>query len=167
MAEESPPPRKEYGFKEREFKRDNAPVTPLNRTLTVQELAKMAEAKRTQAGGASRPDGPAAGGSPVSGHEAPPTQATPKAGDPNDVHALLAANRAMERKSGGDQIEIRKVSSRRRRDFWLVFIPVEFFFACLAVTGRDNPLQFVCAIAGGVIVGVTLPWVMFHLMDKY
>ena len=145
MPDETDPPRKQYGFKEREFKRDERPVSETGAAPTAQELAKMA--------------GPVARSKPVGG--------AAKAGDPNDVYTALQKNRAAEVKTGQDVIEIQRRKNRRRRDFWLIFIPVELFFAFLAVVGQNNPLQFVCAIAGMVIVGLTLPWVMFQLMNRY
>lgn len=145
MTDEPDPPRKHYGFKEREFKRDNPSAADLPPAPTAKDLAMMS--------GPVVRSGAAASGA--------------KADDPNDVYAAMQINRAAEQQSGGDEIEIRKIQSRRRRDFWLIFIPIELFFVFLAVTGHNNPLQFVCAIAGAVIIGVTLPWIMFQLMGKY
>jgi hypothetical protein len=139
------PPRKNYDFKEREFKRDNAPAAGQPPMPTARELAMMA--------------GPAA-----------PTAKstnTPKAGDPNDVFALLQHNRRLENRLGLDQVEIRKIKSRRQRDFWLLLLPCEALLGTITYLGRDNPVTFVCGLAGMVMVGVSLTWIMWQIMDRY
>ena len=145
MEPDDPPP-KVYGFKEREFKRDN-PTGPAAAPMpTAKDLAKMA--------GAPVPTG--RGGS---------TGA--KAGDPNDVYAALQQNRAVEKQLTGDEIEIRKIKSRRWRDYWLILLSSEMLLGTVTVLGRGNPITFVCGLAGMVIVGTSVTWIMWQVMDRY
>jgi hypothetical protein len=143
VAEETDPPRKLYGFKEREFKRDNAPVSEAGGAPTAQDLAKMA--------GPVTRSGPVGGGA--------------KAGDPNDVYAVLERNRAVEKKSGGDDIEVRKIRSRRTRDYWLMLLGGN-----IALVGGGlffGGAAIVFALAGVIIYSLGLTWVVWQLMGRY
>ena len=150
MPDEADPPRKNYGFKDREFKRDNVPTSDLTRNPTVQELAKMAGAAPSKAKGDLSTVGPA------------------KA-DPNDVHAVLQRNREAEKKLGGDEIEVKKVSSHRKRDYWLVFLTAELVFGGVVTLGlkQQNPFFLVFGLTGMVIFGLAITWIMWQLMDRY
>lgn len=170
MPDEADPPRKNYGFKEREFVRDNRPASASQAPMpTAQDLAKLGAASPAEVGGALRPDKPAATGNRTSGHKAPPIQSAAKPGDPNDVHAILQQNRAAEKIFGGDLIEIRKVSTRRKRDYWLIFLTAEIFFGGVVVIGAKghNPFFLVFGLAGMVILGIGITWVMWQLLDRY
>lgn len=140
------PPRKIYEFKDREFKRDNQPAGAAPPLPTAKELAMMA--------GPVVPAGTAA-----------TTGAKP--GDPNDVYVALLQNRAVERRAGRDEIEIRQIKSRRKRDYWLLLVTSELLLGLITWQGRGNPFVLVSAFAGMVLVGVTLTWVMFQVMDRY
>lgn len=145
MEPDDPPP-KVYGFKAREFKRDN-PTGPAAAPMpTVKDLAKMA--------GAPTPIG--RGGA---------TGA--KAGDPNDVYAALHHNRAIEQAHGLDQLEIRKIRRRKLRDYCLIMVPTEVLLGAVTFFGRGNPMVFVCGLAGMVMIGVTITWIMWQLIDRY
>jgi hypothetical protein len=144
--ENDDPPRVNYGFKDREFKRDNR-LTPGTPPMpTAKELAVISDQNVPVVR------------KPVSG---------PKPGDPNDVYVTLEENRAVERKTGKDAIEIRKIKSRRRRDYWLLLIPSELLLGLITWYGRGNPIVMVSAFAGMVLVGITLTWVMFQVMNDY
>ena len=144
MEPDDPPP-KVYGFKEREFKRDNVRTPGTAPQPTAKELAVMA--------------------GPVT---ASPKGATgPKAGDPNDVYAALQQNRAIEKNLTGDEIEIRKIKSRRWRDYWLILLSSEMLLGTVTVLGRGSPIIFVCGLAGMVMVGVGITWIMWQVMDRY
>jgi len=151
-AMEAPdPPRKNYDFKEREFKRDNPVGSAVPPMPTTKELAMMA--------------GPAA-------PKVPPGPATLNGGvnreaDPNDVYTLLRHNRAVEQRGGLDEVEIKRVRSRRKRDFWVIVVPTDILLVWLTWVGRDNPVQFVVGLAGLVLVTVGLAWIMFQVMDRY
>jgi len=143
--DQSDPPRKIYDFKDREFKRDNQPANGAPPMPTAKELAMMA--------------GPAAPTAKSTG--------TPKAGDPNDVYTILEHNRHVERKHGLDTVEIREVRSRRKRDYWLLLLSSEVLLGAITFFGRGNPVTFVSGLAGMVLVGITLTWVMWQVMDRY
>lgn len=140
------PPRKFYEFKDREFKRDNVPASGAPPLPTAKELAMMA--------GPVVPSGTAA-------------TAGAKPGDPNDVYVALEQNRAVEKQAGRDDIEIRQVKSRRTRDYWLLLVSSELLLGLITWQGRGNPVLFVSALAGMVLVGVSLTWVMWQVMDRY
>lgn len=147
MADEPDPPRKQYGFKEREFKRDNRRASSAPPMPTATDLAKLA------------------GGPVVAG--APKNQQ--KAGDPNDVHAVLAANREVEKRFGGDEVKFTTTGSRKKRDYWLVFLALEIVFGGLVALGvkQSNPFFLVFGLTGMVVFGIAITWIMWHLVDRY
>ncbi|MES1195166.1 MAG: hypothetical protein ABUL65_04670, partial [Opitutus sp.] len=63
--------------------------------------------------------------------------------------------------------EIRKVKRRKMRDYLLFMIPSQVGLGVVTVMGRDNPMVFVCGLAGMVMLGVTITWIMWQLMDRY
>lgn len=146
MEPDDPPP-KVYGFKERAFKRDNARTSDAHPMPTAKELAKLA-------------------GPPI--HRPGLSAAGPaKADDPNDVFTHLQGNRAVEKRHGLDEMEIKKVRSRRRRDYWLLLVTSEMLLGTITWQGRANPFVFVGALAGMVLFGVAVTWIMWQVMDKY
>ncbi len=157
MPDEADPPRKHYGFKEREFKRDNALTSAEPPPPTAKELAIMSGHKIPPA---SRP---AAG----TAKEGPPSIALAKEGDPNDVYAVLQANRAVEQNGGLNEVEIKEQKSRRKRDYWLILISSEVVLGTLAVLGRGNPFVLACSIAAMGLVAFGLTWIMWQVMNKY
>lgn len=147
MPDEPDPPRKNYGFKEREFKRDSRRASSVPPMPTATDLAKLA-------------GGPVVAGAPKS---------APKAGDPNDVHAILAANRAVERKFGGDEVKPTTTGSRKKRDYWLVFLSLDIVFGGIVALGikQANPFFLVFGLTGMVIFGIAITWIMWQLVDRY
>jgi hypothetical protein len=144
MEPDDPPP-KTYGFKEREFKRDNPHPSEAVPLPTAQDLAKMA--------------------GPVT--PSPKGATGPKAGDPNDVYNALLKNREIEQAHGLDQIEIRKVKRRKLRDYLIIMVPTQVLLGTITFLGRGNPMVFVCGLAGMVMLGVTITWIMWQLVDRY
>ncbi len=144
MEPEDPPP-KVYGFKERAFKRDNARTSDAPPMPTAKELATLA--------------GPVV--------SSPRGATGPRPGDPNDVFTHLQGNRAVEKRHGLDEMEIKKVRSRRRRDYWLLLVTSEMLLGTITWQGRANPFVFVGALAGMVLFGVAVTWIMWQVMDKY
>lgn len=144
MEPDDPPP-KVYGFKEREFKRDNVRIPAAPPVPTARDHAVMA-------------------GPPVPASRKP---AAAQPGDPNDVHAVLQNNRAVEKKFGWDEMKIKKVKSRRQRDYWLLLVSSEMLLGVITWQGRANPFVFVGALAGMVLAGVSITWIMWQVMDKY
>jgi hypothetical protein len=137
------PPPKKYDLKEREFKRENIPGAAVP---TAKDLA-MISSQRTPT--------------------APKPTVNPKPGDPNDVYAILQQNRAVEKKMGLGEVEIKKVKSRRKRDYWLLVIPCNLLVGVITWQGRADPFVLVCGIAGIVLVTLSLTWIMFHIMEDY
>ena len=144
MPDEADPPRKNYGFKEREFKRDNARRSGESPLPTAKELAIMSgSVVRSKTTGAAKAD------------------------DPNDVYGVLEANRAVEKKHGLNEVEIREIKSRRKRDYWLLLISSEVVLGAIAVVGRSNPFVLACSVVGMGLVGFGLTWIMWQVMNKY
>jgi hypothetical protein len=147
--DEPDPPPKVYGFKDRAFKRDNAPASASPPPPSAKEHAILA------------------------GHVAPATRKIPPSGgvnraaDPNDVYAVLQQNLAVERKIGIGEVEIRKVKSRRKRDYWLLVVPSVLLLSVITWLGRGNPFVLVCGIAGIVVATLGITWIMFHIMEDY
>jgi len=146
VPDETDPPRKNYGFKERTFKRDERPASASRPPVTVQDLAKLA--------------GPVTRSTPV------PSTA-PKADDPNDPFATLQRNRAAEKKSGGDDIEIRQVSSRRKRDYWFLIIAGNLAIILPSFILGPNAMTLGAGLAGVIIYSLGLTWVMWQVMGRY
>ena len=145
MSAEPEPPRKTYGFKERAFQRDNPPASELPPAPTVEELAKLAG----------------------SHHDPSARRATAKAGDPNDVLTVLQQNRSAERRHDLDAIEIRPVSSRRKREFWLLLVGGNLLIIAGVAVTDVNVITVVFGLAGLIIFSLGLSWVMWQVMDRY
>lgn len=144
MEPDDPPP-KIHGFKPRDFKRDNVREPGAEPPPTAKELAIMAGPVFARPQGATGP----------------------KAGDPNDVFTHLQGNRAVEKRHGLDAIEIRKFKRRKMRDYCLVMVPAQALLGAITYLGRGNPIVFVCGLAGMVLLGVTITWIMWQLVDRY
>ena len=57
--------------------------------------------------------------------------------------------------------------SRRKRDYWIVLIPLNAFFGFFAFGPYRNPMTFAFGVGGMIIVTVGLTWVMWFIMDDY
>ncbi|MGH7957400.1 MAG: hypothetical protein ACREH8_10365 [Opitutaceae bacterium] len=55
----------------------------------------------------------------------------------------------------------------RTRDFFLVVIPADIFFAYAAFGPYSNAALMAYGIAGIVLATLGLAWVMFGVMDNY
>jgi hypothetical protein len=147
MADEPDPPRVTYGFKPREFKRDNAPASEAGRMPTAAELAKVASSGKIVAA-------------------VPP--AGPRPHDPNDVYATLQVNRAAEKETPDPSMaDARKFLYRRKRDYWIVLGTGEAALGTVAFLTRHNSLVVICIVAGMAIFGVGLTWIMWQIMGRY
>jgi hypothetical protein len=158
MADDADPPRKFFQLKPTEFERVNqapapaadpaAPATrpsepSANQRIDVRDLIKIG-----------------AGTAPVLGANAVVNRA-------NDVHAMLKQNLAADDAAGLNQVAPRpKRRSRRKRDFWLLLIPVNLFFGYMAISG-GNAVAFVYGIGGIALFTSGLTWVMWFVMDDY
>jgi hypothetical protein len=143
MAPDDPPP-KTYGFKEREFKRDNA-TGPAVAPPTAKELAMMA--------------GPVV--------KSPKGATGPKADDPNDVYAAMQKNRAVEKKHGLDQMEIREVKSRRKKDYWILLIGGNLSIVATVLFAGPNVVSVLFGFAGVILFTISATWIMWQVMDRY
>jgi len=146
MQQPDDPPRKVYGFKEREFKRDNAPATGTPSMPTAKELAMMAgDPVKTGRGGATGA----------------------KADDPNDVYRALQQNRSAEHGHNLDQVEIREIKSRRKRDFWLLLVGGNLLIVGLVAVLGPNVVTIMFGFGGVVIFSIGLTWIMWQVMGRY
>jgi hypothetical protein len=145
MPDEPNPPRKVYGFKEREFKRDNAPSSEVPPAPSVQDLAKMAGHH----------------------HDPRPRSAAAKAGDPNDAFTVLQQNRKSEQLHNLDAIEIKETKSRRKREFWFLLVGGNLFILGAVWLSGINVLTVIFGLAGLIIFSLGLSWVMWQVMDRY
>ncbi|MFZ5494258.1 MAG: hypothetical protein ACOZE5_02835 [Verrucomicrobiota bacterium] len=143
---EDDPPRKVYGFKERTFKRDNAPASELPPAPTTKELAMLA-------------------GDPVKVGRGGATGAN--ADDPNDVYAALQRNRAQEQTHDLDRVEVREVKSRRKRDFWLLLVGGNLVIAGLVGLLGPNVVTVLFGFGGVIVFSLGLTWIMWQVMDRY
>ena len=83
----------------------------------------------------------------------------------HDVFATLQKNRAAEMNSGGDEIEIKKISSRRKKDYWLMLVGGN-----VVIVGGSffvGGIALVFGLAGVIIYSLGLTWVMWQVMSKY
>jgi uncharacterized integral membrane protein len=141
---EEDPPRKVYGFKDREFKRDNA-TGPAAAPPSAKELAMMA--------------GPVV--------KSPRGATGPKADDPNDVYAAMQQNRTVEKAHGMDTIEIRKVKSRRKRDYWILMIGGNLVIVLTVLFAGPNVVSVLFGFAGVIMFSLSATWIMWQIMDRY
>jgi hypothetical protein len=87
---------------------------------------------------------------------------------PNDVQVLMRQHAAKMRRADLDESTPRpRRVSRRKRDYWIVLIPLNAFFAFFAFGPFRNPMTFAFGLGGMIIVTVGLTWVMFFIMDDY
>ena len=143
VPDEPDPPRKPYGFKEREFKRDNAlggAAMP-----SAQDLAKLA------------------------GHHHDPSarKSGPKAGDPNDVFTVLQQNRREEQRHNLDAIEIKKIKSQKWRDYWIGLIGVNAFIVGTVLLVGPNIVSVMFGLAGVILFSCSYTWLMWQIISRY
>jgi hypothetical protein len=139
------PPRKNYGFKDREFQRDNVRAPADSPPPTAKDLAMMA--------------GPPT--APVKGSTGP------KPTDPNDVFAVLEENRSRERQLGKDEIVIKQIKSKRRRDYLLLVVLGNLLIVALVALGGFNPISMIFGLAGIIMLSLGATWIMWFVMDRY
>lgn len=144
MEPDDPPP-KTYGFKDRAFKRENVRLPDAAPVPTVRDHAIMAGPVVRSSKGATGP----------------------KSGDPNDVFTHLQGNRAVEKRHGLDEIEIRKIKSRRKRDFWLLLVGGNLAIVAGVAFSGFNVISVIFGLAGLVLFSLGVSWVMWQVMDKY
>jgi hypothetical protein len=147
VADDADPPRRHYGLKAREFERVNAPATGEARTPTAKELAILA--------------GPSVGsGTKTSG-------GANREADPNDVYRVLKENRAVEQSAGRDEMEIRRIRSRRRRDYLLLLAGGNLLIVGLVALLGLNVMTVLFGFGGVLIFSLGLTWIMWQVMGRY
>lgn len=99
-------------------------------------------------------------------HVNAPGRAPSKATE-HDVYKILEQNQAAEQKAGINEVEIKEVKSRRRRDYWLLMSTGLAFFGIIGWFGRHDPYVYVFAYSGAVLVAVGLTWIMWFIMGDY
>jgi hypothetical protein len=158
MPDPTDPPRKFYKLKPTEFEIVNAPSgsAPVDSTPTnVQAHLRAANAGQPKV--KARPATPAT--------PAPPSVPVPRE---NDVHAMLRDNLARANAAGLNDVPVGpKRRSRRKRDYFLLLIPVNGFFGFMAFGPHANAVSFVYGLAGIVVFSIGLTWVMWFVMDDY
>jgi hypothetical protein len=161
MPDESDPPRKFYGLKPKEFERVNAPPRDPQPEQDLRPDPGIArtEKERIDVRDIARI---AAHGTPLlDGSNAP-------ANRENEVHGVLRENLAHANAAGlNDVAPLPKRRSRRTRDYLLVAVPVNGFFAFCAFGPLSNPVSLVCGIAGMGLFTASFTWVMFFIMEDY
>ena len=86
----------------------------------------------------------------------------------NDVHAILRANVARDEARGLNQvIPGRRRPSRRKRDFWLLFIGGNLLVVATVSGLHRNAVTLVFGLATIVLFSLGLIWVMWVVMDDY
>ena len=85
----------------------------------------------------------------------------------HDVYAILRQNRAAEQRHGLGKVEIKRIRSRRKRDYWLLLLTANPLFTLVAWLGRANAAVLVSAVAGIILFSVGLSWIMWFVMDDY
>lgn len=172
MADEPDPPRKFYRLKPTEFERVNlarpdqaaapsdaetptppdelaasdAPATPEPAApIDVRELARTASAGVPLLGGTNE-----------------------AARRPTDVSTLLRDNLDAANAAGLNQVApVAKRRSRRRRDYFLVLVPVNAFFAFWAFGPYANAVTFIYGLGGMAFFTAGFSWVMFFIVEDY
>jgi len=153
MRDEPDPPRTFYRLKQPDFESVNAP-----------ESAAPRDSTPTNVQGHLR-----AANAPIPAQPPAPAPASPGAAAPaNDVQALLRDEAARLRAAGvGAVVPRPRRRSRRTRDFWLLLLAANGFFAFAAFGPYRNPMTFTYGVAGMILTTISLTWVMWFVMDDY
>lgn len=160
MSDEIDPPRKFYALKPTEFERLNAPA-PAPAETSAEERAPAPAAPPPSRIDVREIARAATAGTPLLGVNAPANRS-------NDVHAMLRENLARADAAGLNDLAPRpKRASRRTRDYLLLLIPVDAFFAWWAFGPHANAMTFIYGIAGLAMFTAGLTWVMWFVMDDY
>lgn len=164
MSDEPEPPRKVYGFKEREFERANpapapraqsVPNTPAPDPGVVATDSGKIDVRELIRTGAGR--------GPQLGHNAVANRA-------NEVHDVLRTNYQRDAAAGHYELGPLDDSKRRRRirNYWLTLAAIDLPLGAYAYwIGHTAALPFVCSIAGIAMITATLTWKTFFLRTHY
>ena len=155
MADELDPPRKFYELKPRAFERANEPLPPPSpHAQPPREPQNQRIDVRDHYESAKTPG--------------PVLTLGQKIGPKNDVHVILEDNLAHANAAGLNKLAPkRKRRSRRTRDYFVVAIPLNAFFAYVAFGHFSNVMTMAYGVAGIILATLGLAWVMFGVMDDY
>jgi hypothetical protein len=98
-----------------------------------------------------------------------PEAGTPEAAAPQpDAKAILQGNLSRANAAGLNELVPKaKRASRRRRDFWILFLLGNGFFGgSLAYFGMTT-IVGVFAVGGIIVFSCALTWVMWFIMEDY
>lgn len=88
--------------------------------------------------------------------------------DASEVHAVLRENLDRANAAGLNDFSPREPRrSRRKRDYWLMFVLVNGFFGAVLWHYGARSVPGIYAISGITIFTCGLTWVMWVLMDDY
>ena len=155
MPDEPDPPRKFYQLKPREFERVNEPPG-----------AFVPQAHKAEP---DQPSRPVEIGELYRQAQTPgPLLAKTHAVTSNEVHTILRDNLTRANAAGLNELKPQpKRRSRRTRDYFLVLIALNAFFAFAAFGPYANAITLAYGIAGMIFTTLGLTWVMFFIMDDY
>lgn len=157
MRDEADPPRKHYQLRPTSFERLNPP--PAEAPVPEEKRAPAPETEGSI-------DVPTLARQAMTGQPLLRTESTPPPA--NDVQQLLRDNLIRANQAGINNVDTPPPRrSRRQRDYWLIIIPVNAFFATVAFGPYRNPMTLTYGIAGMIVVTVGLTWVMWFVMDDY
>jgi hypothetical protein len=92
----------------------------------------------------------------------------PPGNHPNEVQQMLRENPGRANAAGINNVDTApRRRSRRARDYWLVLIVMNGFFASVAFGPYRNPMTLTYGVAGIIVTTVGLTWVMWFVMDDY
>jgi hypothetical protein len=81
---------------------------------------------------------------------------------------VLRANLAHANAAGLNDLALKpKRRSRRKRDYWLLLVPINAFFAFWAFGPWANIMTFAYGVGGIILFTGSLTWVMFGVLDDY
>jgi hypothetical protein len=85
----------------------------------------------------------------------------------NDIHAILRHNHDAAKAAGLNEVVIKKVKSRRARDYWTLLAAMAFAIFCAVAVTKFNPGSILIGLAGMAMFTLAATWVMWFVMDKY
>jgi hypothetical protein len=99
---------------------------------------------------------------------APPPLAPARPPAENEVHAILRANLAHDQAQGlNEVIPQRRRPSRRKRDFWVLFVGGNSLVVGTVGLLHKNPVTLVFGFSAIIFFSLGLIWVMWMVMDDY
>ena len=82
-----------------------------------------------------------------------------------DLHTT--ALKAVAESAGINELVLKKVVSRRKRDYWIMLIAGNALIVGGVALARFNPISLIFGVSGVVMLSLALTWVMWFVMDDY